>query len=163
MSTSAVAFEASVRRMIPVTVPEEQRDGLTALLRLLQATRSASDPEPCKLTSPTGEALDIPRSVFLLLEKVIEGLERGDAITVVPVMKEMTTQQAASILNVSRQYLVRLLDKGVIPHRRTGTHRRIYMKDLITFKHARDQDRMDSLDTLSQLTQDFGGYDLMPD
>ncbi len=112
--------------------------------------------------SPTGDVTELPESVFLLLERIIEVLARGDAITVVPVGRELTTQQAANTLNVSRQYLVRLLDDGRIPFRKTGTHRRVRMEDLLAFKRQRDRDRMASLDDLSQLSQDFGGYEEIP-
>ena len=160
MANTALAFEESVRRMTPVATPEDQREGVAALFELLRhVTPQHPENAAYKLVSPGGEVTEIPESVFLLLERVIEVLARGDAITVVPVGKELTTQQAANILNVSRQYLVRLLDNGRIPFRRTGTHRRVRMEDLLAYKRQRDRDRMASLDDLSQLTQDFGGYD----
>ena len=151
----------SVRRMTPVTAPEDQRESLAALMDLLEHVAS-DEPAAYKLVSPTGEVTELPESVFLLLERIIEVLARGDAITVVPVGKELTTQQAANILNVSRQYLVRLLDDGRIPFRKTGTHRRVRMEDLLAYKRQRDRDRMASLDDLSQLSQEFGGYEEIP-
>ena len=157
MHSSATAYEELVQRMVPVATPEDQRDGVAALSKVLANFRTT--PEAYKLTSPSGEVAQIPTSVFLLLERIIEVLARGDAITVVPVGKELTTQQAAHILNVSRQYVVRLLDEGKIPFGRTGTHRRIRMEDLLKYKTQRDRERMSSLDELSQMTQDFGGYD----
>jgi excisionase family DNA binding protein len=162
-STAAVAFEESVRRMNPVTAPHDQRESVAALQELLKHV-GTEQPAPAayKLVSPTGEVTELPESVFLLLERIIEVLARGDALTVVPVGKELTTQQAANILNVSRQYLVRLLDDGRIPFRKTGTHRRVRMEDLLAFKRQRDRDRMASLDDLSQLGQDFGGYEEIP-
>ena len=160
MPSSAVAFEDSVRRMNPVAAPEDQRESLAALLRLLDQVRpEADEPAAYKLVTPTGEVTELPESVFLLLERVIEVLARGDAITVVPVGKELTTQQAANILNVSRQYLVRLLDEGRIPHRKTGTHRRVRMEDLLAYKRQRDRSRREGLRELSRMTEDFGGYD----
>jgi excisionase family DNA binding protein len=77
----------------------------------------------------------------------------------VPVGKEVTTQQAADLLNVSRQYLVRLLDEGRIPFRKTGKHRRLRIEDVLAFKEERDKNRRAGLRELSRLTQDFGGYD----
>ncbi|MCB9761264.1 MAG: helix-turn-helix domain-containing protein [Alphaproteobacteria bacterium] len=150
--------------MTPVTAPEDQREGVTALLNLLKP--SASQPEAAeayKLLTPSNEVIELPVSVFLLLERIIEVLARGDAITLVPVGKELTTQQAANILNVSRQYVVRLLNEGRIPYHRTGTHRRIRMEDLLAWKRQRDRDRMASLDDLSRLSQEFGGYEEIPE
>jgi excisionase family DNA binding protein len=86
-------------------------------------------------------------------------MARGDSITVVPVGKEITTQQAADLLNVSRQYLVRLLDEGRIPFRKTGKHRRLRIEDVLSFKDSRDKDRRAGLRELSRLTQEAGGYD----
>jgi excisionase family DNA binding protein len=158
--TTTPAVEAAIRRMNPVRAPQDQRESVAALLRLLEhAAAGRAEPTAYKLVSPTGEETELPESVFLLLERIIEVLARGDAITVVPVDKELTTQQAANILNVSRQYLVRLLDDGRIPFHKTGTHRRVRMEDLLAFKRQRDRDRMASLDDLAQLSQDFGGYE----
>lgn len=162
-SFTAKAFEESVRRMTPVAAPEDQRERVAALMDLItHAAPSQPDIVAYKLLSPSGDIIELPESVFLLLERIIEVLARGDAITVVPVGKELTTQQAANILNVSRQYLVRLLDDGRIPYRKTGTHRRVRMEDLLAYKRQRDRDRMASLDDLSQLSQDFGGYEVIP-
>jgi len=99
-SSAAVAFEESVRRMTPVAAPEDQRESVAALMQLLKHVTSDLPEEAAyKLVSPTGEVIELPQSVFLLLERIIELLARGDAITVVPIAKELTTQQAASILN----------------------------------------------------------------
>lgn len=97
--------------------------------------------------------------MFHVLERVVEVLARGDSITVVPVGREVTTQQAADLINVSRQYLVRLLDEGRIPFRRTGKHRRLRVEDVLAFKERRDKDRKAGLRELSRMTEDFGGYD----
>ena len=104
-------------------------------------------------------SIAIPEAIFHILVRVAEVLERGDAITLVPVHKELTTQQAADLLNVSRQYLVRLLDEGRIPYTRTGKHRRLRIDDVLAYKQTRDRERDESLNELARLSEEFGGYD----
>jgi excisionase family DNA binding protein len=70
----------------------------------------------------------------------------------------MTTQQAADLLNVSRQYLVRLLDDGKLPYDRTGKHRRLKMEDVLAYKKQRDLERDNKLDEIAKLTEELGGY-----
>lgn len=156
------SFEDRIRRMTPVAAPPEQLAQIAALARAIQGmieTRQRSAPT-CKLIGPDGGTTAIPASVFYVLERVAEVMASGDSITIVPVGKELTTQQAADLLNVSRQYLVRLLDEGRIPFRKTGKHRRLRIEDVISFGEKRDRNRRAGLRELSQLTQDFGGYDV---
>ncbi|WNG43000.1 helix-turn-helix domain-containing protein [Archangium minus] len=138
----------------PVSASEHALAEVVELARLMEAKRVQRP----KLIGPGGETLELPEPVFHLLHQVVTVLARGDAVTVVPVHKELTSQQAADLLNVSRQYLVRLLDQGVIPYSKTGKHRRIRINDLLTYKRKRDAQRQADLDELSQMSQDFGGY-----
>jgi excisionase family DNA binding protein len=152
--------EDRVRRMTPVSAPAEQRAGVAALYKVLDGmARPLKRHAPkCKLVGPKGESIAVPESVFYVLERVVQVMARGDAITVVPVGKELTTQQAADLLNVSRQYLVRLLEADRIPYKKTGKHRRLRIEDVLAFKETRDQDRRRGLAELTRLTQEFGGY-----
>lgn len=156
-----VSMEDQIRRMTPVAAPPEQRAQVAALSKALeQMVHPPKRRAPkCQLVGPKGERIPLPESVFYVLERVAEVLARGDSITVVPVGREVTTQQAADLLNVSRQYLVRLLDEGRIPFRKTGKHRRLRIEDVLAFKEKRDKDRRAGLRELSQMTQEFGGYD----
>ncbi len=161
MAHLAHSLEDRIRRMTPVAAPPEQQAQVAELSRAIEEMvqpprRSAPK---CQLVGPDGEATAIPESVFYVLERVAEVMARGDSITVVPVGKEVTTQQAADLLNFSRQYLVRLLDGGRIPFRKTGKHRRLRIEDVLSFKEQRDKDRRAGLRELSRLTQEFGGYD----
>jgi excisionase family DNA binding protein len=155
------SFEDQIRRMTPVTAPPEQQAAIEAIYRLLgDAVRSRRRrPAQCKLVGPSGEAIVIPESVFYILERVAEVMARGDSITIIPVGKELTTQQAADILNVSRQYLVRLLDDGRIPYTKTGKHRRLQVEDVLAFKEQRDEQRRAALDELTRTSDELGGYD----
>jgi excisionase family DNA binding protein len=159
-ATVSEHFEDRIRRMTPVSAPPEQRADVQALFQLLDgiAHPSRRRAPKCQLVGPRGEAIPIPESVFYVLERVAEVLARGDAITVVPIGQELTTQQAADLLNVSRQYLVRLLDEGKIPFTKTGKHRRLRIEDVLTFKETRDKERKTALDKLTQLSEEFGGY-----
>lgn len=106
--------------------------------------------------------MPIPESVFYVLERVAEVMARGDSISIVPVGREVTTQQAADLLNVSRQYLVRLLNDDLMPYRKTGKHRRLRIEDVLTYKETRDKDRRAGLRELCRLTQEVGGYEREP-
>ncbi len=161
MTPPARTPEERIRRMTPVSAPAEQRADVAALSKVLDhiaRPRKRRAPK-CKLVGPEGETIAVPESVFYVLERVTEVLARGDAITVVPVGKELTTQQAADLLNVSRQYLVRLLEGKKIPFTKTGKHRRLRIEDVLAFKERRDGERRKGLAELTRLTEEFGGYE----
>ncbi|MFC1706672.1 helix-turn-helix domain-containing protein [Planctomycetota bacterium] len=153
-------IQEHIRRMTPVSAPPDQHQDIIALFRLLDRAARVHDRDlpQCRIVGPKGESTLIPDAVLYALGRVAEILGRGDAITVVPVGKEITTQQAADILNVSRQYLVRLLDEGRIPYTKTGKHRRILVGDLLAFKKERDRSKQTALDRLTQLSEELGGY-----
>ena len=154
------SLDEQIRRMTPVAAPPEQRADVAAIFRLLDSAAPVRRQRSAyMLVGPSGESISIPESVFYVLERVVEVMARGDSITIVPVGKEMTTQQAADMLNVSRQYLVRLLDEGRLPFTKTGKHRRLRIEDVLAFKEQRDRERKAGLDELTRMSEEFGGYD----
>jgi len=112
-----------------------------------------------KIITPNGYQLEIPYSILALFKNVVETLNNGNALTIIPMHKELTTQQAADILNVSRPYFIKLLETGEIPFKKAGKHRRISMIDLLEYKSKRDGTRKENLDDLAKLSQDLGLYD----
>ena len=101
---------------------------------------------------------DRAREAAVLLAHVLGYLANGEGANVMPDSAELTTQQAAEFLNVSRPYLIKLLESGQIPFRRVGTHRRIRFRDLRLFKSQDDLKRRHAADELTQLSQELGLY-----
>lgn len=89
-----------------------------------------------------------------LLQDILAHVEKGEGITVVPNSKLLTTQQAADILNVSRPYLIKLLEESVLPFTKTGRHRRIEAKELFDYKRIRDAKREKALDEVIGIDQE---------
>jgi excisionase family DNA binding protein len=140
----------------PITARAEDRPALIKLEDLFDHLEPEST--SFQLVSNSGAAIDIPTPVFNLMHQIVYELLQGNSITIVPIHKELTTQEAADILNVSRQYLVELLDTQVIPHTKVGTHRRIRFSDLMNYKNDRDAKRQQGISRMTKKNQQIGLY-----
>jgi len=101
----------------------------------------------------------LPDKLYRLLVRIVNDLADGKAVSLTSDAQEMTTQQAANFLGVSRQFLVRILDEGKIPFHRAGTHRRVYLQDLISFRKERDRRRHEAIATMARDAVKDGVYD----
>lgn len=106
-----------------------------------------------------GEVLEIPKKAFSLLIDILKNMAEGRSVTLLPSDSQVTTQQAADLLNVSRPHLVKLLERGEIPFKKAGTHRRIELKDLIAYEEKLKKARREKLDFLAKQAQELNlGY-----
>ena len=104
-------------------------------------------------------AIRLPRNVAVSLREVLVNAVAGKPVEVIPMHAELTTQQAAYLLNVSRPHVVKLMDEGDLPGHKVGTHRRIYASDVKKYKRDRDIDGRMAADKLTSLTEGMGLYE----
>lgn len=102
------------------------------------------------------ETVEIPAVAFQLLTSILTQMSMGNTLTLIPIHAELTTLEAADMLNVSRPYLIKQIDAGAIPCRMVGTHRRILFRDLLEYKKRLDEDRNKSLQALTAWDQELG-------
>lgn len=99
--------------------------------------------------------IDLSQALGQLVLDVLTHVARGEMVTFVPYGAALTTKEAADLLNVSRPFLVKLLEEDRIPHHKVGAHRRVKASDLLTFRAARDNQRSDAMRDLQRLGQEF--------
>jgi excisionase family DNA binding protein len=139
-----IIMAASARSLIPT-----QRDVLVAKesRRLMKAGRLGRRSAGAVLVN--GKSVAIPAGVMRLMESAIAHFAEGKAVAIVPLDEEISPQEAARLLNVSRPYAAKLFDEGAIPSRRVGTHRRALTGDVLAYKQREKEARLRALDQLA--------------
>lgn len=137
----------------PIMPSDSEISQAQASLILLKQDRSDTH---FAIGSPSGLKVPLTEAAFDLLLNVLTEMSRGNAVLVVPINAELTTQEAADLLNVSRPYLVRLLEQEKIPFHMVGRHRRILFKDLMQFRQQSKRARFKATQDLTQMDDDQG-------
>lgn len=140
----------------PETVMPSEQDASLALESSRILSRHLSGDDEVKLELSTDrepKSFVIPAAAARLLVEMLTQMARGNPVMLMPLHAELTTQEAAEHLNVSRPFLVGLLEKGEVPFRKVGTHRRVMFKDLLAYKERTDQARLETLGKLAEEAQ----------
>jgi len=135
--------------------PREQRE----IIGIYEKLREAE----AKLIGPDGKTEILPNNLYSFLLRLLADLRAGHSVTILQSRHELTTVEASKILGMSRQFLIKLLEKGEIPFHLVGTHRRLYVRDVIAYKMKRDLMRRETLDDLAKREMAKGDYDKVPD
>jgi excisionase family DNA binding protein len=127
-----------------------------------EASRTLSQSQPAnglRVRLDDNRELTIPKAAAQLLVHILTEMAEGNAVKIIPIHAELTTQEAADYLNVSRPFLIKLLETGKIPHHKTGAHRRVRFLDLANYKRRFEVEREKLLDELAKSGQEMGlGY-----
>lgn len=140
------------------TLPTEMDATLARETSRLLAPRMRSK-SPLRVRVVDGakeEMLQLPAPAVQMLVRILEEMARGNAVTLIPVHAELTTQEAADMLNISRPSLIQLLDEGKMEYRKVGTHRRVRFDALMTYKRQADAERRAALAELAAYDQEIG-------
>jgi len=149
--------------IIEQTTKTDQRIALNSLEAFLNVSNRIKTSRKTGIkikVQETGEFMTIPKKALELLFFIVQNMSEGRSISLIPSDSEVSTQQAADMLNVSRPHLVKLLESGNIPFKKTGSHRRILLQDLITYEKKIANEREKQLDFLANQAQKLNlGYE----
>lgn len=149
----------TIGKKLIVPTSEESKLALEALKGLPSDCPQSDRVElHLKVRGGSSRAVEVPLLAFKLLVEILKQTASGNAVGLVPLRKELTTQEAAEILNVSRPFVVGLLEKGEIPFRMVGAHRRIPLSALLEYKRKTAAIRDEALDFLAAQAQEFKLY-----
>jgi len=137
---------SDVLEVRPDTLPPEALD---AVVRALYGAG---------LVGPDGQVVELPERIQSLLVSIVENLRAGNGVSVIPLHAELTTVQAAELLNVSRPYLIKQIEAGEVAHHMVGTHRRLKLVDVLAYRDRLRTQADDALDAMTVEAEELGLY-----
>jgi excisionase family DNA binding protein len=145
----------TIEKTSPLPISERDQKDVEKLYSALKKGKA-------KLVGPDGESRPLPDSIYAFLVELIGALQQGKCVYILQNQARLTTAEAAGMIGVSRQFLVNLLVAGEIPYHKVGTHRRIYVQDLMKYKAKRDDRRKKVLRDLIAAEVAEGIYEKVP-
>ncbi len=145
----------TIEKTSPLPISEKDQKDIEKLYSALKKGKA-------KLVGPDGESRPLPDSIYAFLVELIGALQQGKCVYILQNQARLTTAEAANMIGASRQFLVNLLEAGEIPYHKVGTHRRIYVQDLMKYKGKRDDRRKKILRDLVAAEVAEGIYDKIP-
>lgn len=143
----------------PSTLEHGEREELRQAAGIFKRRMTAHAAARLQFLDDEHDVVTIPREVAGLIAEILAQLAAGRVVAAYPMHAELTTQQAADFLNVSRPHLVKLVDEGVIPYHKVGTHRRIYFKDVLAYRARQEEESRAALDELIRVSEELGLYE----
>lgn len=133
-------------------------EDLEAFVRALEGPQAQAGQTP-RLIGPDGASIELPASIHNVLVSVVDILRAGDGLSIIPLHAELTTVQAADVLNVSRPHLIKQIEARALPHHMVGTHRRMKLVDVLAYRDQLDAQASEALDAMAAEAEDLGLYE----
>ncbi len=155
--------EPSRNRRSPILLGADEVEAAGEAARLLRAAIDSKIAGPSSVRllmgDPSEHQIVLPRQAAQMLADMLAELANGNAVSLVPLQAELTTQQSADLLGVSRPFLIGILDRGEIEHRRVGNRRRIAVADLLRYQAEQNERTRDAVAELTRQAEELGLYD----
>ena len=162
MTTSAPADHGTTHDHEDARAHQEaaSRSAKVAAYRLCNILREHPEDATVPLVAPgRDEDLTVPREAAEMFLRILSGMAAGQSVTVIPTNAELTTQEAADLMNVSRPFVIKLLEAGDIEYRLVGTHRRLQAVSVRDYLRRMRRSQRAAIDELEELTQEMGLYE----
>ncbi len=147
-----------IREVAPLPLNAKDKEMVRVAQRCIMASLDHSRAAVITLTTDTGKhpTVELPPSALKLIGQLLGAMSEGRPIVLMPTEQELTTVEAANLLNVSRPFVIKEMDSGRLPHRRVGSHRRIALEDVLAYAQKMRTTQASALDRMAENAHELG-------